>query len=267
MIHFPGRRELVREAQQILGIPADGIDGPQTWRSLILATAGQKAADTILPPRTGPLSTFVGRTQAVRAVQHAIGVTVDGADGPQTWSGIMQRLRPLPPTPAIPPAGGSFPETIRGRSPNRNAGQNERLGIVLHHAAGTFEGTIDWCLRAGTNAAYHCLIAPDGRRATLGEDFDRLHHAGKSVWRGRSGCNAFMLGLAFTGDTNTGIHRPQKDLLQAEILSAVEWIRSKMALHNIPVSEITHHRVVSPGRKDDLSPAAWAQMQRALFGK
>jgi N-acetyl-anhydromuramyl-L-alanine amidase AmpD len=209
---------------------------------------------------------FPDRTRLIRETQRALGLLDDGIDGRATWGAIHRRLvtTPAATTPAAPAASTRYSETVRGRSPNRNPGINECRGIVFHHAAGWFEGTIDWCLRPGTNAAYHCLIAPDGTRAILGLDTDRLHHAGASSWKGRGGCNAFTLGCSFTGDTNTGAMRPHAHLTQDELASAAEWVAAKMRLHRIQLDDITHHRVVSPGRKDDLSPAAWDQLRDRL---
>lgn len=266
MIDFPKRRALIREAQRAMGIhPPDGIDGRRTWHALgtRFLPYGHPAMRHIHPV-AGPLL-FDGRTGLVAAVQAALGADVDGKDGPQTWAAIMQRLAPIPAMPtAYRPIGAGYPERLRGRSPNRNPGTNECAGIVFHHAAGYFEGTVSWCLKPGTNAAYHCLISETGERAILALDIDRAHHAGKSTWKGRAGCNGFMLSIAFCGNTNTGAMRKAKQLNPHELASAAEWVREKQRLHGIPDSEITHHRVVSPGRKDDLSLAAWAQVCEAL---
>jgi N-acetyl-anhydromuramyl-L-alanine amidase AmpD len=200
--------------------------------------------------------TFPERDRLIRETQAALGLNVDGKDGRNTWNAIHHRI--------VQPAASKYTETVRGRSPNRGVGTNECKGIVFHHAAGWFDGTISWCMKPGTNAAYHCLIAPDGTRAILGHDADRLHHAGQSTWQGRAGCNAFMLGVSFTGNTNNGLMRPSASLTHDELESAAEWVAGKMRLHGITLDQITHHRVISPGRKDDLSLAAWSQVLRRL---
>jgi len=265
MIDFPQRRELIREAQRILRLFPDGIDGQMTWHAIgtMFLSEGHPAFRG-LAPVSGRM-TPEARAGIVSAVQSALRVSVDGKDGPETWGAIMDRLAPIAGRPApYRPLGAGYPEAIRGRSPNRNKGVNERLGIIFHHCAGNFEGTISWCLRQGTYAAYHCLIGQDGQRAILGLDTDRLHHAGKSVWNGRSGCNGFMLGVAFTGNTVTGARRSSASLNVHELTSAVEWVREKQRQYGIKDSNITHHRVVSPGRKDDLSLAAWDQVKTVL---
>jgi hypothetical protein len=265
MIPFSKRRDLIREAQHALRLRADGIDGRRTWHALgtRFLIPGHPAMRGI-SPNAGPVA-FEGRQGLVSAVQSALRVSVDGRDGPETWGAIMERLAPIPTSMApYRPISAGYPEGIRGRSPNRNAGVNERIGIVFHHCAGSFEGTISWCLKQGTNAAYHCLIGHDGRRAIMGLDTDRLHHAGQSTWNGTSGCNAFMLGIAFTGNTVTGARRASPSLNIHELSSAVEWVREKQRQYGILDRNITHHRVVSPGRKDDLSLDAWNQVKTVL---
>lgn len=259
MIRFPQRTELIRETQLDLGITADGVDARLTW----IAIAKALGLSISLPPRPSTVH-FEGRDMLVRAVQEELEIEVDGKDGPQTWAALAQEFDPKP---IHFPHGNTiatFPESVRGRSPNRNAGTNTCKGIVVHHAAGYFEGTVSWVMRPKTYAAYHCLVAPDGTRAILAQDTDRCHHAGKSTFKGQSSCNNFMLGIAFCGDTNSGAMRPSAALTPQEIASAKEWITTKMKTHGISKEWITHHRVISPGRKDDLSLAAWEQVRHAL---
>jgi len=267
MIAFPKRKTLISEAQRALNLrPLDGIDGRATWHALGYRFLGANHhAMRGLPTKASGVN-FVGRTAIVKAIQSAFRLTVDGMDGSQTWSEIMERLAPAPVAPAVPEpaAGNTYAESVRGRSPNRNQGRNERLGIVVHHACGYFEGSVSWILKPGTNAAYHCLIAEDGTRAILAEDTDCCHHAGKSSYGGRVGCNGFMLGVAFCGDTNTGAMRKGKELNAHELASLRDWVEEKRRAHGIPKDWITHHRAVSPGRKDDLSLPAWEQVRKAL---
>lgn len=267
MIPFPKRKDLVTEAQRALNLrPLDGIDGRATWHALGFYFLGANHPAMRGLHATASGVNFVGRSAIVKAVQSALRIAVDGLDGSQTWSAIMERLTPSPITPPAPEPviGNTYKETERGRSPNRNPGRNERLGIVVHHACGYFEGSISWILKTGTNAAYHCLIAEDGTRAILGEDTDCCHHAGKSSFGGRSSCNGFMLGVAFCGDTNTGAMRKAKELNPHELASLKDWVDEKRRLYHIPKDWITHHRVVSPGRKDDISLAAWEQVRKTL---
>lgn len=262
MIQFPGRKILVSEAQRALGLLTDGVDGRNVWFTLgtRLLPPGHVATKALSSAPSRPL--FQGRRKLVSAIQKKIGVPATGKDDASTWSAILEVLQPT--LKSSDKMGGSFTQTVRGRSPNRNSGTNECKGIVFHHASGYFEGTARWCLKPKTYAAYHCLINSDGTRAILGFDSDRLHHAGVSSFKGRSRCNNFMLGVAFVGDTNTGAMRASRHLTADELASAKEWVASKMSTHGITKDWITHHRVVSPNRKDDLSISAWGQVMEAL---
>jgi hypothetical protein len=264
MIDFPQREALVAQAQRILRLKPDGLDGPVTWAALVTRFIGPQAVAALgIPPRGS--RAFIGRRATVSALQRRLDILQDGRDGPLTWGVIMEQLAPLPTQPVpTPQLGHNYPEVVRGRTPNRNQGTNTCEGIVVHHCAGNFEGTISWVLKPRTFAAYHCLVGQDGRRAILAQDTDRVHHAGESSFRGRSGCNGFMLGLSFTGNTNSGSRRPHPHLTADEIASAVEWVREKQRLHKFGNDRVTHHRVVSPGRKDDLSLDAWKQFVSAL---
>jgi len=265
MIKFPKRAELVKQLQGRFGLLQDGLDGSKTWGAITNDILGGKAASALGFPLRGGVR-FLGRTQTVSAVQRKLQVGVDGRDGAETWGALMAHYFPIPTKEFPTPVTEKYPEVVRGRTPNRNAGTNDKLGIVVHHCAGSHEGTVSWCLQSGTFAAYHCTVRFDGSRSILALDDDRCHHAGKSTWRGRSLCNHFMLAISVNGNTNTGARRPHAHLTEDEVASVVEWIRAKQALYNIPDSEITHHRVVSPGRKDDLSLQAWRQIQDGLNG-
>lgn len=267
MVTFQKRRDLIKEAQILLGFQGrdvDGLDGPRTWNEIRNRTLGPNSGHTI--PSSGPMN-FSGRRPLVIDIQRFLRIAPDGLDGTQTWGAILDFLQPNIlniPSLVEPINGEKYPETIRGRSPNRNSGINERRGIIIHHCGGTFEGSISWILKPRTFAAYHCLVAPDGRRAILGEDTDCLHHAGVSKWRGRNGCNAFMLGISVTGDTVSGARRAQPALSAAEVASAAEWITKKLKKYNLTKADVTTHAVVSPGRKNDISESAYSQIMNAI---
>jgi len=268
-LSFPGRSLVVQQVQRALGLKADGDDRRATWQAIV----------SRLPLSPVPLIVasravqFPGRDAITMRVQRFLGVFVDGDDGQETWSALAERFDPrlmqVTTLPALTPprdTPGGYVERVRGRTPNRNAGTNTCEGLIIHHASGYFEGTVSWCLKQGTFAGYHVLINTDGERAILAHDSDRCHHAGASTWRGRSGCNAFLMGLAFIGNTNDGTmrggHGP--DLTAHEVASALEWIRPRMAKYGWTKNDITRHAVVSPGRKDDTSLRAHQQLLAAL---
>ncbi|MDB6168444.1 MAG: nucleoside transporter [Verrucomicrobia bacterium] len=158
----------------------------------------------------------------------------------------------------------SFPAITR-LSPNRDcAVPNERRGIVFHHTVISFEETIALMTDPARKVSYHCVIAADGTRATLVPDEQVAWHAGISSFRGRTGCNAFMLGLSFAGDTYAA------PLTDAQIGSALEWIGPRWSRYGWTIEGMTDHRQVAPGRKDDLNPAEWDRLRQILqdtFGK
>lgn len=124
------------------------------------------------------------------------------------------------------------------------------LGIVLHHTAGSFQGSVNWCLDTKSKVSYHCIVDVNGDRVELAKDNQRAHHAGVSRFKGRSDCNSFMLGIAVSGDTY------KRRLTNAETNSVALWCIDKMKLYNFDIDWITTHRAISPGRKFDVDPRA-----------
>jgi N-acetyl-anhydromuramoyl-L-alanine amidase len=267
-IAFPARHVVVQQVQRSLGLKADGDDRRATWQAI----AERLPLSPVPRIPDSPDVRFPGRDELTKRVQRALGgILVDGHDGQETWAALAERFDPfLTQLPAgMSPAQffqpGRYEERVVS-CPNRNAGINECRGVVVHHASGYYDGTVSWCLQKGTKAGYHVLINTDGRRTVMGEDTARLHHAGQSTWRGRSGCNAFMLGLAFIGNTNDGAMRGAAgaDLTKDEVASALEWLRPRMGKYGWTRSDLTTHRIVSPGRKDDTSIRALNQIHAAL---
>ncbi|MDB6093285.1 MAG: nucleoside transporter [Verrucomicrobia bacterium] len=152
----------------------------------------------------------------------------------------------------------SFPEITRP-SPNCDSTvANERLGVVFHHTVITFEETIALMTDPARKVSYHCVIAPDGTRCTLVADENVAWHAGVSSFHGRTGCNAFMLGLSFAGDTYVA------PLTEAQISSALEWLKPRWEKHGWSLEQMTDHRQIAPGRKDDLNPIEWNRWRAIL---
>jgi AmpD protein len=132
-------------------------------------------------------------------------------------------------------------------------------GIVLHHTAGSYEGSVNWCLNPNSQVSYHCIVDINGDRTILAKDNQRAWHAGKSIFRGRSDCNSFMLGIAVSGDTNT------RELTQKEIESVACWCIDKMQLYGFGIEMITTHREISPGRKNDVDLRAEFAIRNYIF--
>lgn len=149
-------------------------------------------------------------------------------------------------------------ETFK-QSPNISKYPIKPTGIVLHHTAGSFVGSVEWCLNPKSKVSYHCIVDLNGNRTVLAKDNQRAWHAGVSSFNGKKDCNTFMLGIAVSGDTNN------RRLTNFEIDSVAEWCVSKMKLHGIPLSNITTHRFISPGRKNDVSLEAEKQIKDKIL--
>jgi AmpD protein len=155
----------------------------------------------------------------------------------------------------------AFPEFQR-LTPNRaSAPAHERQGVVFHHSVVGFKETIAHMLSPESRVSYHALIAADGTRCTLVADEDVAWHAGVSEFRGRPGCNAFLLGLAFAGDTY------REPLTGSQIESALEWLAVRWAARGWTLEWMTDHRQVAPGRKDDLNPPEWDRLRAAIAAR
>lgn len=155
----------------------------------------------------------------------------------------------------------SFPEIVRP-SPNCDPTvPHERRGVVFHHTVITYAETIALMTDPARKVSYHCVIAPGGERCTLVPDEHVAWHAGVSSFRGRSGCNAFLLGLSFAGDTY------KAPLTDAQTASALEWLAPRWEKYRWSLDWMTDHRQVAPGRKDDLNPAEWERLVGVLKAK
>jgi N-acetyl-anhydromuramyl-L-alanine amidase AmpD len=133
------------------------------------------------------------------------------------------------------------------QSPNISTRPITPRGIILHHTAGSYAGSVSWCLNPQSQVSYHCIVNTNGDRAELAKDTQRAWHAGQSSFKGQTDCNSFMLGIAVSGDTN------KRELTKEELESVAQWCIDKMKLHKFGIDDITSHRIVSPGRKNDVS--------------
>ena len=182
-----------------------------------------------------------------KEIQTIVGVTADGIYGPNTAKAILRNLDED--APAKP--DNSFPEVFKA-TPNVSYSTIEPEGVILHHSYGSYVGGVEWILNDDSNVSYHVLIDTDGARTVFAKDTQRAWHAGRSEFNGRVGCNNFMLGLAFSGDTTS------RELTKAEIDSAVDYLLPRFERWGWPkdLSTITTHREVSPGRKVDVDSRA-----------
>ena len=195
-----------------------------------------------------------------KKIQTIVGVTADGIYGPNTARAIINKLdEGVEVAPANPNPLARFPEVFKA-SPNISYNTIKPEGVVLHHSYGSYNGGVSWILNDASNVSYHVLIDTDGARTVFAKDSQRAWHAGRSSFNGKVGCNNFMLGLAFSGDTTS------RELTKAEIDSAVEYLLPRFDRWGWPkdLSTVTTHRDVSPGRKVDVDSRAEKAIMDAL---
>jgi N-acetylmuramoyl-L-alanine amidase len=178
------------------------------------------------------------------------------------------------------------------RTPNQG-GRLEPTLIVLHDTAGRLAkgSSVAWLCNPKAKASAHLVVERDGSVTQLVE-FDRVAwHAGQSSWRGRSGCNAFAIGIeivnpgkltgtpkkatAWFGESygpEFGIARASSSIhgngcwmpYTEDQLRTVERLIAALA-REYPIGEVVAHHDISPGRKVDTTPLMdWPRMRAVL---
>lgn len=124
-------------------------------------------------------------------------------------------------------------------TPNVGEGINRVSGIVLHHTAEpTAESALAKLTASGSGVSAHVLIDTDGTRYILADPEAITWHAGKSRLNGRENANNFTVGIEFQGNT---VDTPLTD---AQIASAVEYIRPLISQYDIPLKNIVTHEYI-----------------------
>jgi N-acetyl-anhydromuramyl-L-alanine amidase AmpD len=169
-------------------------------------------------------------------------------------------------------------------TPNVGGRMNPTM-IIEHETAGrlTPGSSVSWLTQKKAKASAHLVIARDGSVTQLA-DFDRqTWHAGKSTWKGRSGCNRTAIGIELDGpgklvrfgerctawfgetfdiaeyglkEARTAAHGNGWWMPHSEAQIAVcEAVTAELAVHyGIDAEDCVGHYHVSPKRKVDPSP-------------
>ena len=194
---------------------------------------------------------FKGKDNVVKQVQTKLGLKADGIDGPKTWKMIWENLvhegkgEPEKPEPPVVDLKDDYPEVYEA-SPNQSGKIKPRF-IILHHSAGSHNGTKSWILNKASQVSYHYLIAADGSRTQFVHDTKRAWHAGRSNLKGITALNSYSIGISFYGNTNS------RTPSAAEVDSVAKKCVYLMDKFNIALDGILTHAMISPGRKDDTS--------------
>jgi N-acetyl-anhydromuramyl-L-alanine amidase AmpD len=177
-------------------------------------------------------------------------------------------------------------------TPNQG-GRLEPTMIVLHDTAGrlTKGSAVAWLRDPKAKASAHVVVERDGSVTQL-VAFDRVAwHAGRSSWRGRSGCNTFTVGIEIVnpGRLNGTPEKamawfgesfgPTFGIVRAgtpahgdacwmpyteDQLRTVERLIAALA-REYPIGEVVAHHDISPGRKVDTTPLMdWPRMRAVL---
>jgi N-acetyl-anhydromuramoyl-L-alanine amidase len=125
-----------------------------------------------------------------------------------------------------------------------------------------FTNQLDWDAHPyyqqirGLKVSAHFLVRRDGALLQFVSCDDRAWHAGPSAWRGRSDCNNFAIGIELEG-------------LEGEPFEAVQYRRLATLVGQLatryPVTALTGHEHVAPGRKYDPGPGFdWQHLRKLL---
>jgi len=188
--------------------------------------------------------------------------TSPNSSSPSRPSLISEQKTPSAPPKSAPSTKAKSPKSYSEKLLNTpNVSNGRRItpkAIVLHHTAGGYAGSVAWCMDPASRVSYHCIVARDGKRTVLADPDERTWHAGKSAWRGRRDLNTWSIGAAFEGDTNT------RQLGEAEMASMAEYLVPLMRKYGLTLADVTDHRTVSPGRKDDLKASELTRFRTYL---
>jgi N-acetylmuramoyl-L-alanine amidase len=177
-------------------------------------------------------------------------------------------------------------------TPNQG-GRLEPTLIVLHDTAGrlTKGSAVAWLRDPKAKASAHVVVERDGSVIQL-VAFDRVAwHAGQSRWRGRTGCNAFAVGIEIVNPGKlTGTPKKATAWFGQSFGREFGIVRASTPAHGdgcwmpytedqlrtverliaalgreYPIGEVVAHHDISPGRKVDTTPLMdWPRMRAIL---
>jgi len=111
----------------------------------------------------------------------------------------------------------------------------------------------------GVEVSPHLFIDRHGRATQFVPFNERAWHAGVSSWRGRSGCNAFSVGIELEGTDE----RPYTAKQYARLGKVLVWLVKRYP--RLGLDTIVGHSEIAPGRKSDPGAAFdWPSVFRSM---
>lgn len=144
------------------------------------------------------------------------------------------------------------PPCIIRPSPNYTRTPGRRITcVVIHATAGGFASSLRELCDPKPQApekrvSAHYLIDYAGQVYRLVQEEDVAWHAGASCWQGRTGVNAFSVGIELV-NKNDGVD----PYPEPQLAAAAQLTRAICADHGIQPHDVVGHLDVAPGRKDD----------------
>lgn len=131
-------------------------------------------------------------------------------------------------------------------SPNRGGIITPTLVVIHYTGSNSLQGALSWLCAKGSQVSAHLVIAKTGQIWQLLPFNVAGWHAGRSEYNGRSGVNAFSIGIENVG---LGDEWPE-----AQIQANIDVIKALCAAYKI-VDLVGHDEVAIPdGRKPDPGP-------------
>lgn len=176
------------------------------------------------------------------------------------------------------------------RTPNVSGTISKPTLLVMHYTASqSAKGAISWLCNPQAKASAHLVIDEAGLVTQLAPFNLQTWHAGRSSWKGRSGCNSFSIGIEISNPgwltkvasgkfvDSQGKSVPPDRVMEAkgrywmtyapaQVTACIEVAQAICDAYGI--RDIAGHEDIAPGRKTDPGPAfAMASFRSRVFGR
>jgi N-acetylmuramoyl-L-alanine amidase len=156
-------------------------------------------------------------------------------------------------------------ELIEAPSPNFDARRAPPDMIILHYTGmPTGEAAVARLRDPDAKVSAHYVVEEDGRVFRLVPEERRAWHAGVSVWKGETDCNARSIGVEIVNPGHEFGYRPFPDVQVEAVIALLSDIRTRW---EVPDARIIGHSDVAPDRKDDPGEMfPWKRLAEAGHG-